>query len=209
MFQRNLTWNGMRAGIGLLVVAMALGLVSARAQEPAAPVVDASAGLAGPMIEFETTDYDFGKIMAEEDIRYEYVFTNTGGQPLQILNVHPTCGCTTTGEIEKVIAPGDKGKIPIEFHTKGYKGKVEKAIRVSTNVPGKQMITLKIGGEIWEPIESNPRYASFGQLVDKNQSSRRLAAFQRDDGNPRSGEEIQVDRFDRAAAPGRFQSGCH
>ncbi len=173
MSRRELTWNSMRAGIGLLMVSMAFGLVSARAQEIAAPAVDATAAVAGPMIEFETTDYDFGKIMAEEDIRYEYVFTNTGGQPLEILNVHPTCGCTTAGEIEKVIAPGAQGKIPIEFHTKGYKGKVEKIIRVSTNVPGKQVVTLKIGGEIWEPIEINPRYASFGQIVDKSKASTR------------------------------------
>lgn len=173
MSRRELTWNSMRAGTILLLVSVVFGSGFAWAQEKAAVEADASTAVAGPMIEFETMDYNFGKVMADDDIKYEYIFTNTGGQPLEILNVHVTCGCTTAGEIEKVIAPGAKGKIPIEFHTKGYKGKVEKSIRVSTNVPGRQMLTLKIGGEIWEPIEINPRYASFGQIVDKSLAAKR------------------------------------
>jgi glucose/arabinose dehydrogenase len=42
-----------------------------------------------PAISFEQPVWDFGRIKAGEDITHEFMFTNTGNGPLEILEVKP------------------------------------------------------------------------------------------------------------------------
>ena len=125
----------------------------------------------GPRIVFATPTYDFGKVMEGDKVSYDYLFTNTGDEVLEIRNVKPTCGCTTKGEWDRKVEPGQTGKIPITLKTNSVNGSVKKAIRVTTNVPGKALHTLYIKGSVWRPIEITPRYASFGQVVDGAESA--------------------------------------
>ena len=65
------------------------------ATPPAAPA-DSTNGV-GPIIQFNTENYDFGKVISGETINYTYLMTNTGDAVLEISNVKPSCGCTTVG----------------------------------------------------------------------------------------------------------------
>jgi hypothetical protein len=42
-----------------------------------------------PAISFEEPVWNFGRVKAGEDISHEFVFTNTGTGPLEILEVKP------------------------------------------------------------------------------------------------------------------------
>lgn len=126
-----------------------------------------------PAVKFDTPIYDFGKVRSGSDVEHEFWFTNTGNGPLEILRVKPSCGCTVAGEYDKVVAPGQTGKIPLKVRLGGASGQIAKSVTVNTNIEGDgAAITLQIKGEVWQPVQVTPPSAAFGRLtigdVDKN-----------------------------------------
>jgi len=122
----------------------------------------------GPDIEFESKTIDFGRVREGKKVEIIYRFTNTGDQPLEIPYVHPGCGCTTKGDWDKRVEPGQTGKIPVALNTARMNGKVQKSVSVRTNVPQKKNHTLKMKGTVWIPVAVNPRNVNFGRAKDEN-----------------------------------------
>jgi hypothetical protein len=101
-----------------------------------------------PLMTVDTINYNFGSIAIGEKVVHSYHFVNTGKSPLIIAQVTPSCGCTTSKDWpHEPIAPGEDGKITIEFNSKGFPGKIDKSISVLTNgIP--KVIDLKLSGEV-------------------------------------------------------------
>ncbi|MEE8170543.1 MAG: DUF1573 domain-containing protein, partial [Phycisphaerae bacterium] len=118
----------------------------------------------GPGIVFDTPAYNFAEVMSGADIYHEFWFTNPGVEPLTINSVRPSCGCTTAGSWDRRVAPGESGRIPIRLKTARFGGKIAKTVTVTTNVPGSDRITLRIEGEVWQPITVTPPRISFGRI---------------------------------------------
>jgi hypothetical protein len=119
-----------------------------------------------PAVKFDQPNYDFGRIPAGTAVRLDFWFTNAGNGPLEILKVQPSCGCTVAGAYDRIVPPGESGKIPLVLHTGKTSGRASKSITVFTNVPGADgTLQLQINGETWLPLEANPASASFGRLT--------------------------------------------
>ena len=86
---------------------------------------------AGPRIEFGEREHDFGEVQAGQKFQHTFVFTNTGLSTLEILQVRPSCGCTTAGEWDKRVEPGGVGQIPIQFNTANFSGMIHKTVSVA------------------------------------------------------------------------------
>ena len=104
----------------LLIAAGAFGHVAASLAQTkdgkqTAGSTGAPPGAAGPKIQFADIVYDFGKVNSGAPVKHTFVFTNIGTATLQILDVHPGCGCTTAGTWDKQVEPGKTGSIPLEF----------------------------------------------------------------------------------------------
>ena len=118
-----------------------------------------------PKCEFDTPTYDFGKAKSGKDIEHDFWFHNTGNGPLEIVQVKPSCGCTTTSQYDKVVQPGQSGKIPIKVATGHATGAITKSITVTTNVPGPGAnVALQVKGELWQAIQATPASALFGNV---------------------------------------------
>lgn len=113
----------------------------------------------GPKIKFATPIYDFGRLKSGEVVKHDFVFTNIGTAPLEIRNVHVSCGCTTAGEWARLIQPGQTGSIPIQFHSANLAGPVAKSVTVLCNDTNQQMVYLQIKGTVWKPIDVMPQFA--------------------------------------------------
>jgi len=101
-----------------------------------------------PKITFEKEEYDFGTIAIGEKVSYSYNFKNTGDAPLLIADVKPSCGCTSLKDWPKdPIAPGESGKITIEFNSSGFPGAISKTIAVNSNAIPKSTY-LKLKGQV-------------------------------------------------------------
>jgi len=102
-----------------------------------------------PEIFFEQTTYNFGNIDYEGNGTCEFVFKNTGKEPLLLTNVKATCGCTTPTWPKEPIKKGESGTIVVKYNTKLI-GPFNKSIRVYSNAKT-NLITLKIQGTVNNP----------------------------------------------------------
>lgn len=117
-----------------------------------------------PQIDFETRTFSIGRVMSGKVVRHDFWFKNVGTGPLEILRVKPSCNCTTTGDYDRIVQPGQRGKISIKIDTKNLGGEVIKSVTVTTNMLTDSRIVLNIGGEVWRPIEATPAKAAFGRI---------------------------------------------
>ena len=114
-----------------------------------------------PKIQFQELIHDFGKIKANEPQRTDFIFTNTGNSVLEVTDVRPGCGCTTAGQWDRKVEPGQTGKIPIQFNPGSPSGTVTKSISVTCNDPVQGVQTLQVKATIWKPVDVNPAYVYF------------------------------------------------
>lgn len=103
-----------------------------------------------PKMSFQDTTYDFGRIIQGEKVAYDFKFTNIGRSDLLISKVSTSCGCTVGKYPKHPIAPGEKGKIEVEFDSKNKRGFQNKTITVIANTQPNHMI-LFLKGVVVEP----------------------------------------------------------
>lgn len=122
-----------------------------------------AAGL-GPKIQFEARTYEFGKVIQGQLIRHEFVVSNAGDETLRIMDVHPSCGCTTAGAWPHELGPGKSGVIPIQINSQNLGGNIRKTVTVTSNDRASRTI-LEMTGEVVRPIEVEPAYAMFHLIM--------------------------------------------
>lgn len=108
-----------------------------------------------PVITFEKTSHDFGKIN-EGDGRVTTVFQfkNEGMEPLVLSNVRASCGCTTPKWPKEPIEPGQTGDITVTYNPAGRPGRFQKTITITSNATeATKRLTIK--GEVI-PKPANP-----------------------------------------------------
>lgn len=88
----------------------------------------------------------------------KYRFTNTGNYPVTILEVQPSCGCTTVQLAKKEYAPGESGELAARFDFAGHTGHQEKSIVVLTKDTINKPITLRLLVTIPEAVAVEPEF---------------------------------------------------
>jgi hypothetical protein len=103
----------------------------------------------GARIDFKNTEHNFGKIPYQGNAEYNFVFENTGSEPLVLQHVKSTCGCTVPEWPKEPIAPGEKASIKVRYNTR-ITGSFSKGIVVYSNAED-ATIQLRIKGEVEKP----------------------------------------------------------
>lgn len=87
-----------------------------------------------PVITFDKTEHDFGKIHEEDGrVSVEFTFTNEGMSPLVLSNVRASCGCTTPKWTKDPVEPGQTGVITVTYNPNGRPGRFQKTVTVTSN----------------------------------------------------------------------------
>lgn len=125
-------------------------LKSNRKLEQNTPVNKAgeNTSITGPDIKFEKMVHDYGTIQKGSDGSCEFVFKNTGKEPLVLSNVKSSCGCTVPTWPKEPILAGNSGVIKVVYDTKRV-GAINKSIFVNSNA-NEGVIQLKIKGQVVE-----------------------------------------------------------
>lgn len=90
--------------------------------------------MAQPVIKFEKNIHNFGQFDKKKIQTYEFIFTNTGDEPLVIHQAYGSCGCTVPQFSTEPIQPGKKGTIKVTFNGKSqFNGKFKKSVSVRSN----------------------------------------------------------------------------
>jgi hypothetical protein len=101
-----------------------------------------------PKIVFEKEIYNYGQVKTGEMVEYDFLFRNEGKEPLKLLKVRPSCGCTGTIAEETVLKSGKGSKINVKFNTAGRSGQQHHNITIHTNDPEKPVVVIYIQGEV-------------------------------------------------------------
>ncbi len=108
-----------------------------------------------PEITFEKELIDMGTYNQHDDesSRCEFVFTNTGKEPLIIEKAKGSCGCTVPEWPKEPIAPGETAVIKINYDEKRV-GPYTKSITITSNAKTSPK-TVKVKGKIIPNESSN------------------------------------------------------
>ena len=147
-----------------MLTAAALCLLITGRSVPAEAAADDGWQARNPLFFVEESTFDFGSVIEGTKVKHAFIVENHGDGVLDIEEVRPTCGCTTS-DFSKKIPPHGKGKIEVTFDSTGYQSSLAKNIIVMTNDPKNQTVTLTITG-MAEPFAliSPPRLFLQGRL---------------------------------------------
>ncbi|MCX7607095.1 MAG: DUF1573 domain-containing protein [Bacteroidia bacterium] len=104
-----------------------------------------------PRVQFDVTEFNYGKIKAGDKVTHTFQLTNVGKKPLLIRKVKASCGCTAANPDKTELKPGESTSIKVTFDSTGRSGRDSKSVTVITNDPRQPTTNLIIQGEI-EPL---------------------------------------------------------
>jgi hypothetical protein len=98
-----------------------------------------------PVMNFDKSSYDFGKITRGDKVTYNFKFTNTGKSPLIITNAVASCGCTTPNWPKTPVTPGQSGQVTVVFNSTGKVGLQDKMVTITANTNPAQTVVHLVG----------------------------------------------------------------
>lgn len=109
----------------------------------------------GPAIEATPDSYDLGTVIYGEVVSHTFTVKNLGDEPLEILRLSTSCGCTnaTIAEEDKIIAPGQSVDMLVTFDPAVHKddsdlGDLARIIYIKTNDPKNPEIEVEIRASV-------------------------------------------------------------
>jgi len=119
------------------------------------PGIPADETSKGPIIEVTPSSYDLGTVIYGEVAEHTFVVKNLGSQPLEILRLSTSCGCTkaTIAEEDKVIAPGQSVDMLVTFDPAVHKddmdlGDITRVVYIRTNDPKNPETEVEITAKV-------------------------------------------------------------
>ncbi|HLD28413.1 MAG TPA: DUF1573 domain-containing protein [Patescibacteria group bacterium] len=116
---------------------------------------NANAVIGGPAAEVSPKTYDFNMVVYGEIASHIFQISNLGNQPLEILKVSTSCGCTkaAVAEADRIVAPGQSVNMIVTFDPAIHKddtdlGPLTRIIYITTNDPNNPEIEAEITANV-------------------------------------------------------------
>jgi hypothetical protein len=127
-----------------------------KTEAPAAKKADAAkAAEKAPRLTIVEPVKDYGTIPKGEKLDWSFLVKNTGDTDLQIIAAKPGCGCTVA-DFDKVIKPGETGKVTAHVDTTAFAGPIAKTVTLETNDPTTPTSQLTIHAVVKPYVEAFP-----------------------------------------------------
>ncbi len=143
----------------ILVVAMGLFLVLmasfANAQTKAAKSATSNDAEKAPRLTIVEPVKEYGEVPKGDKLDWSFLVKNTGTSDLQIIAAKPSCGCTVA-DFDKVIKPGETGKVTAHIDTTAFTGPIAKTVTLETNDPSSPTSQLTIHAIVKPYVEAYP-----------------------------------------------------
>lgn len=107
-----------------------------------------------PAIVIEPESFDWGEIPYDRAVTQEFLIQNEGGEPLEILGVTTSCGCTTARVDPEVLEPGGTARLWVTFDPTVHDpttGPVVRFVYLRTNDPTNPEASLELHATLVEP----------------------------------------------------------
>jgi hypothetical protein len=116
---------------------------------------------------FREAGHDFGPVPRGAKLRHPFVLENRLAEPITILDIRASCGCTTGKAGASAVAPGQTAVVEAEMDTRNFVGPKATALFVTlVTASGKQAeVRLGISSTILSDIVLNPGAIDFGAVA--------------------------------------------
>jgi Protein of unknown function (DUF1573) len=116
---------------------------------------------------FAEKAHAFGPVPRGGKFRHDFLLTNRLSEPVTILNVRASCGCTTGRAAVSQVAPGQAALIEAEMDTRNFVGPKSTVLYVSLVTAGgsESEARLGISANILSDVVLNPGSIDFGTVV--------------------------------------------
>ncbi len=144
----------------------------------AAGLTLASVAVAQPKLSIDPLQFDLGVVYSGAIKGGRVTLKNVGNKPLRILNIQPSCGCTTIKQPKDTLLPNESDVVEFQFNSLGFHGRVEKSLFIASNDPSLQYFDVKIYADVRSELEpsSHSTLTWFGSVA-VNQTSAQNIVF--------------------------------
>jgi hypothetical protein len=115
---------------------------------------------------FLSTEADLGFVYRDEPQKLVFEFENAADETLHIVEIEPSCDCTTAQAVPDAVAPHGSGKVLVFFDPMGYEGRgpFQEYVRITTTDTDDPEVMLFFSAEVGIGPEPKPRSLAFGKL---------------------------------------------
>lgn len=159
---------------------------------------------------------DYGTVPKGDKLDWAFVVKNTGDADLNIISAKPGCGCTVA-DFDKVVKPGETGKVTAHVDTTAFAGPIAKTITLETNDPSVPTAQLTIHAIVKPYVEAYPAGFVRFNLLQGETDSQGVTLYSEEDEplviekveSPADWIKVDYKKIDDAAqmAPGVGKSG--
>ena len=101
-----------------------------------------------PHMVFDHYNYDYGHLVRGKNLYHTFVISNTGSEPLYIIEIIPPKGIKIIDVPIQPILPGKKTILRIIINTHGRVGVQHQSVKVRSNDPSSPIVILGIHGSV-------------------------------------------------------------
>jgi Protein of unknown function (DUF1573) len=129
---------------------------------------------------FTEKQHDFGMVPRGVKVKHDFLMVNRLAEPITILNLRPSCGCTSGRASTSQVGPGQSAVIEAEMDTRNFVGPKSTILYVTvTTASGREgEARLGVSSLILSDIVMNPGAVDFG-AVSRGQSPQRVLTIDR------------------------------
>jgi len=127
---------------------------------------------AGPVMECDEGDYDFGELDNTHTIKHDFLLRNSGDAPLTIKRIVVSCGgCATVTVGSNTIQPGASTTVTFTLPLTNMRGVVNRTAIVISDDAKPQNVALRVHGTVFDRVAIDPMWVSFPRIVKSEHAS--------------------------------------
>jgi hypothetical protein len=125
---------------------------------------------------FSERTHDFGTVARGSVVRHPFVLTNRLAEPVTIVNIRASCGCTSGSANASVVPPGGSAIVEAQMDTRNFVGPKATVLFVLLATPsgGEVEVGIPVQSLILSDVVLNPGTIDFGTLTRGQKVSREL-----------------------------------
>ncbi len=129
---------------------------------------------------FPERSHDFGMVPRGVKVKHDFLLVNRLSEPITILNLRPSCGCTSGKAHASTVAPGESTVIEAEMDTRNFVGPKATVLFVNLiTASGRESeARLAVSSFILSDIVLNPGAVDFG-TVKRGQAATQVLTIDR------------------------------
>jgi hypothetical protein len=199
----------------VMTLALLMSLGTLTAAETAKAKSDAKAAKASekaPRMTVVEPVKDFGVVPKGDKLDWSFEIKNTGDKDLEILAAKPGCGCTVA-DFDKLIKPGQTGKVTAHVDTTNFAGPIAKSVTVESSDPSTPIATLTIHATVKPYVEAVPAGFVRFNLLQGDAATQSVVLYSEEDepfeivNIEKPGDWVKVTTTKLIDDPSRVQAG--